>query len=244
MIQLKNIHKSFKDQKVLNGLSLEIPEGKTTVILGPSGEGKSVLLKTILGLLPPDEGEVYLEGEELYSLKERELTAKRRLFGMVFQNAALFDSLNVYENLAFPLRIHTDFPEKEIQAQVEEKLAQVDLSGRESKLPSELSGGMRKRVGLARALMLRPKIVLFDEPTTGLDPLLTQSIDDLIVDTQKRFNLTCVVVSHDVASGLRMAHNVAMLKGGTILEQGPPQEFVKSDKEFVKKFLNAAAIKT
>ncbi|HKX12891.1 MAG TPA: ABC transporter ATP-binding protein [bacterium] len=243
VIELRGLHKSFGAQKVLNGLNLRIPRGRITVIIGRSGEGKSVLLKTMIGLLQPDEGEVRVEGQEFFELSDQGQNELRKKFGMLFQHAALFDSMNVLENVAFPLREHTEMGEDEIRAKVVEKLSRVGLKDIEHKMPSELSGGMRKRVGLARALMLDPEIILYDEPTTGLDPILTDSIDNLILETQKGFGLTSVVVSHDIQSTMKMADNVAMLYEGRILEQGPPRAFQESKDPWIQKFLQGKADK-
>jgi phospholipid/cholesterol/gamma-HCH transport system ATP-binding protein len=203
MIKLVDIHKSFGTQKVLDGLNLTIEAGKTTVIIGRSGGGKSVLLKHIIGLIKPDRGQVLVDETDIIGLSEKNLNEVRKKFGMLFQEAALFDSMNVGENVAFPLREQTKLKEEEIRRTVAERLKAVGLSGVEGKMPSELSGGMRKRVGLARAIALHPQIVLFDEPTTGLDPIMTEAVNQLIVDTQQSFNLTCVVISHDIQSIFR-----------------------------------------
>jgi len=243
VISLRSLHKSFGSQKVMDGLSLEIPRGKITVIIGRSGEGKSVLLKTMIGLLFPDEGKVWVEGVDFLDLSRSKQNTMRQKFGMLFQNAALFDSMNVFENVAFPLREHTHLEDEEIRSKVLDKLARVGLKNVERKMPSELSGGMRKRVGLARALMLDPKIILYDEPTTGLDPILTDSIDNLILETQKGFGLTSVVVSHDIASTMKMADKVAMLYEGKILEEGPPEVFRGSRNPWIQNFLQGKADK-
>lgn len=241
MIRLEGITKSFGEQTVLKGIDFEIAPGQITFIIGQSGEGKSVLLKTIIGLLKPDKGHVYIGERDMLGLSDVEQNQVRKKFGMLFQHAALFDSMTVQDNVAFPLREHTDFSEGKIKDRVTEKLAQVGLRGVGYKWPSELSGGMRKRVGLARALILEPEIILYDEPTTGLDPLLTDSIDNLIVDTQKNFNLTSVVVSHDIQSSLKIADKIAMLHDGRILEEGPPEKFKKSQQPFVQRFLKGEA---
>ncbi len=241
MIRLESIQKSFGEQRVLQDLSLEIPSGRITHIIGRSGEGKSVLLKIILGLVKPDAGKVWIEDQDFLAMPDTQRTQFRKRFGMLFQNAALFDSMNVIENVAFPLREHTSLSEAEIQSRVEEMLSQVGLKGVGPKWPSELSGGMRKRVGLARALILEPKIILYDEPTTGLDPLLTDSVDKLIVRTQNQFNLTTIVVSHDIQASLRYADKIAMLHEGQILEQGPPEVFRGSSHPFVQRFLAGRA---
>jgi phospholipid/cholesterol/gamma-HCH transport system ATP-binding protein len=243
VIELQDLHKSFGSQKVLNGLNFNIPRGKITVIIGRSGEGKSVLLKTMIGLVQPDEGQVKVEGQEFFELSGPGQNELRKKFGMLFQNAALFDSMNVLDNVAFPLREHTDLSEKEIRAKVDEKLCRVGLKDVGHKMPAELSGGMRKRVGLARALMLDPEIILYDEPTTGLDPILTDSIDNLILETQKGFGLTSVVVSHDISSTMKMADKVAMLHEGRILEEGPPKVFQESKNPWIQNFLQGKADK-
>ncbi|HMK66610.1 MAG TPA: ABC transporter ATP-binding protein [Thermodesulfobacteriota bacterium] len=237
MIRLVNLNKSFKSQRVLKDLNLTIPSGKTTVIIGRSGGGKSVLLKHIIGLIRPNSGEIWIDDEELNQLRERDLYRIRKRFGMLFQEGALFDSMSVGENVAFPLREHQDLKQSQISEKVAEKLALVGLTGIEEKMPSELSGGMRKRVALARAIALEPDILLFDEPTTGLDPIMTASIDHLIMETQKRFQMTCVVISHDIQSVFRIAHNIAMLYDGKIIEEGTPEDFRRSANIVVQDFL-------
>jgi phospholipid/cholesterol/gamma-HCH transport system ATP-binding protein len=240
MIQLIDVYKSFGQQKVLNGLNLEIEEGKTTVIIGRSGGGKSVLLKHIIGLLRPDRGQVLIDGVDITKLNDRDLNEIRKKFGMLFQEAALFDSMNVLDNVAFPLREHTVMAEKEIRQIVTDRLNAVGLKGVEYKMPSDLSGGMRKRVGLARAIALRPQIVLFDEPTTGLDPVMTEAINHLIMDTQKNFNLTCVVISHDLQSIFKIGHKIAMLYNGNIIECGTPEEITASTNPIMIQFLTGS----
>jgi phospholipid/cholesterol/gamma-HCH transport system ATP-binding protein len=240
MIKLVDIHKSFGKQKVLDGLSLTIEAGKTTVIIGRSGGGKSVLLKHIIGLLKPDRGHVLIEETDIIGLSEKDLNEVRKKFGMLFQEAALFDSMTVGENVAFPLREQTKLKDEEIRRIVADRLRAVGLSGVEGKMPSELSGGMRKRVGLARAIALHPQIVLFDEPTTGLDPVMTEAINQLIIDTQKSFNLTCVVISHDIQSIFRIGHKIAMLYEGRIIEYGTPEEIRASDNPVMKQFLSGS----
>jgi len=240
MIKLVDIHKSFGKQKVLDGLSLTIEAGKTTVIIGRSGGGKSVLLKHIIGLLKPDRGHVLIEETDIIGLSEKDLNEVRKKFGMLFQEAALFDSMTVGENVAFPLREQTKLKDQEIRRIVADRLRAVGLSGVEEKMPAELSGGMRKRVGLARAIALHPQIVLFDEPTTGLDPIMTEAINQLIIDTQKNFNLTCVVISHDIQSIFRIGHKIAMLYEGRIIEYGTPEEIRASDNPVMKQFLSGS----
>lgn len=240
MIELVDVHKSFGSQQVLRGVNLQIPSRKITVILGPSGEGKSVILKTIVGLLKPDSGKVVVDGIDLSGLDDRLLTEFRKKFGMLFQNAALFDSMTVADNVAFPLREHTALSEEEISKKVMEKLTLVGLEGALGKMPSDLSGGMRKRVGLARAVALEPSIILYDEPTTGLDPLMTDAINQLIVNTQKKLDVTSIIISHDIESTFELADRIAMLRQGKIIAQGTPQEFRKAEDPFVRQFLRAA----
>jgi phospholipid/cholesterol/gamma-HCH transport system ATP-binding protein len=237
MIELIDIHKSFGRQKVLNGLNLTIEDNKTTVIIGRSGGGKSVLLKHIIGLLRPDKGRVLVDGVDITKLNDRELNDIRRKFGMLFQEGALFDSMNVGENVAFPLIEHTKLKEVEIREIIADRLKAVGLSGIENKMPSELSGGMRKRVALARAIALQPQIVLFDEPTTGLDPVLSEAINQLIISTQKNFNLTCIVISHDLESIFKIAHRIALLYEGKIIEYGTPEEIRRSKNPVLVQFL-------
>jgi len=240
MNKLIDVHKSFGRQKVLNGLNLQIEDGKTTVIIGGSGGGKSVLLKHIIGLLRPDSGEVLVDGVDIALLNDRDMNETRKKFGMLFQDAALFDSMNVMENVAFPIREHTKKKEPEIRQIVAEMLKAVGLSGVESKMPSELSGGMRKRVALARAIAMHPQIVLFDEPTTGLDPVMTEAINELIIETQKNFSLTCVVISHDVQSIFTVGHKIAMLYEGKIIEYGTSEEIRRSSDPVLKQFLSGS----
>ena len=239
MIRLVNVEKSFGEQKVLDKLNLTIDEGKITVVIGRSGEGKSVLLKHIIGLLKPDAGEIWIDGQEITRMKPRELNKVRGKFGMLFQEAALFDSMSVGENVAFPMREHTHMREKEITEHVATLLKEVGLEGVEQKMPSELSGGMKKRVGLARALALNPHIILFDEPTTGLDPIMTEAIAELILETQKKLGITAVVISHDLPLTFKIADDIAMLYRGQVIQKAPPKEFAASHIPIIQKFLNA-----
>lgn len=238
MIHLQGIYKSFDDNEVLKGVELEIVEGKTTVIIGGSGSGKSVLMKHMLGLLKPDSGRVFVDGEDITDLSEREMVKVRAKFGMVFQQAALFDSMNVGENVAFPLREHTKLKDSEIKDLVAEKLQLVGLDGIQSRFPSELSGGMRKRVGLARAIVLGPQIILYDEPTTGLDPITAHNVDMMIMDAQEKLGITSVVISHDIASTFRVGQHVAMLYDGKIVDQGSPDQLKASTEPHVVEFLS------
>ena len=242
MIEVKGLKKSFGTQKVLDGLTLKIPKGKITVILGRSGEGKSVLIKHLIGLLRPDSGTVIVKGRDLLSMDSIELNDFRKNFGMLFQQAALFDSMTVFQNIAFPLEEHTQKTETEILKQVKHLVELVGLTENVlQKYPSELSGGMKKRVGLARAIALEPEILLYDEPTTGLDPIMTDVIDHLILETQKKLGVTSVVISHDVKATFAIADKIAMLHEGKIHLEGTPEEFRKSNDPVVKNFLEGKA---
>ena len=241
-ITLENITKTFGQQKVLDGLDLTLESEKITFIIGQSGGGKSVLLKHIIGLVKPDSGRVLVDDIDISSLNESEMNEIRKNFGMLFQDAALFYSMTVGENVAFPLNEHRRLPKKEVERIVTEKLLQVGLTGVSQKMPSELSGGMRKRVGLARALALDPKIILFDEPTTGLDPIMCDAIDQLIVETQKNTGSTCVVISHDIDSTFKIAHRVAMLYNGKIIAYGSPEEIRSSDNPALRQFVECKFI--
>ena len=240
MIELCNLHKRFGSQTVLNGLNLAIPPGKTTAVIGPSGEGKSVMLKHMIGLLTPDSGDVRVDGTSILGLRPSQLNQVREQFAMVFQNAALFDSMTVYENVAFPLEEKTSLGRDEIDARVAAALRDVGLKNINHKYPDELSGGMKKRVGLARALLLNPRIVLFDEPTTGLDPVIRRSIHQLIKETQEKFGFTAVIVSHDIPDIFEVAHHVAMLYRGEILQFGSPEEIQASSHPVVRQFITGS----
>jgi phospholipid/cholesterol/gamma-HCH transport system ATP-binding protein len=241
MIELVDVHKSFQGQKVLDGVNLSIETGKITVIIGRSGGGKSVLLKHIIGLLKPDKGQILVDGVDITRLNDRQLNEVRKLFGMLFQEAALFDSMNVGENIAFPLKEHTLLKQNIISEIVKQKLLQVGLKNVSHKLPSELSGGMRKRVGLARAIALDPKIILFDEPTTGLDPIMADDIDTLLMKTQEQTGATCIVISHDIQGTFKIAHTIAMLYNGKIIEVGTPDKFRSSDNAIVQQFIHGTS---
>ncbi len=240
MIDIINLHKSFNGQHVLRGIDLHIPRGKVTVIIGGSGSGKTVLLRHIIGLLRPDEGRVLVDRVNIHALPRAELAEFRKRFGMLFQNAALFDSLSVFDNVAFPLIEHRKMRDPEaIREIVDARLKLVGLGEISHKMPNELSGGMRKRVGLARAIALDPEIILYDEPTTGLDPISTVAIDNLILSMQQRLGVTSVVISHDVDSAFRIADQIAMIAGGRIVSRGTPDEVRGSALPLVQKFLNA-----
>jgi phospholipid/cholesterol/gamma-HCH transport system ATP-binding protein len=237
MIEVRDLWKSFDGNQVLKGVNLKMEAGTTTVILGGSGSGKTVLMKHIMGLFKPDHGQVIVDGEDVTRMDRRELSRFRTRMGMVFQSSALFDSLTVYENVAFALREHTKLSEEEIGERVSEKLAVVELYGVEQKYPAELSGGMRKRVALARAIVREPKIVLYDEPTTGLDPLTTESVDDMIIGARQKLGVTSVVISHDIGSTFHIADHVAMLHDGRIVEEGPPDHVRHSQEPHTRHFL-------
>jgi phospholipid/cholesterol/gamma-HCH transport system ATP-binding protein len=240
MISLRNVHKSFGTQKVLDGLNLEIPAGKITAVIGPSGEGKSVLLKHLIGLLQPDSGQVEVDGESILGLRRSQLNRIREKFGMLFQNVALFDSMTVFENVAFPLEEKTDLPADEIRRRVFAALGDVGLKNIENKFPDELSGGMKKRVGLARAVVSGPRIILFDEPTTGLDPIIKRTIHQLIKETHEKFGFTAVIVSHEIPEIFDVAQNVAMLFRGEILQHGTPEEIMNSDHPAIRQFITGS----
>ncbi len=240
MISLRNVHKSFGSQKVLDGLDLDIPDGKITAIIGPSGEGKSVLLKHLIGLLEPDSGSVEVDGESILNLRRSELNRIREKFGMLFQNVALFDSMTVFENVAFPLEEKTSLSKEEIRSKVISALEDVGLKNIENKFPDELSGGMKKRVGLARAVVLNPKIILFDEPTTGLDPIIKRAIHQLIKDTHAKFGFTAVIVSHEIPEIFDVAQNVAMLFRGKILQHGTSEDIINSSDPAIRQFISGS----
>ncbi|MBI3249209.1 MAG: ABC transporter ATP-binding protein [Deltaproteobacteria bacterium] len=240
MIRLVHLHKSFGSQHVLRGLDLEIPDGSIYAIIGQSGTGKSCLLKHLIGLMRPDQGEIWIDDTEITALRGRALNRMRNRFGMLFQGGALFDSMNVYDNVAFPLREKTRLREGEIRHKVQERLEQVGLLGTDLKFPSELSGGMRKRVALARALVSEPEILLFDEPTTGLDPIRVNAIHQLIRDLQQRFHFTVIVVSHEIPEIFSLATHVAMLHGGVIVASGAAQEVQSSANPIIQQFISGS----
>jgi len=239
MIEVRDLWKSFGDKEVLRGIDLEIPQGTTQVVLGASGSGKTVLLKHVIGLLRPTRGSVLVDGLEISRLAGRQLTEARRIFGMVFQGAALFDSMTVLENVAFPLREkRRRMPYEEVRERVVESLRVVDLGEDVLELwPAQLSGGMRKRVSLARALVAEPKVVLYDEPTTGLDPITSDSVDQMIQHAKVRRGVTSLVISHDIASAFRVADRLAVLYDGRIAAQGTPEEVRRSEDPYVRRFL-------
>ncbi|MCL4542805.1 MAG: ATP-binding cassette domain-containing protein [Deltaproteobacteria bacterium] len=237
MIILERLTKSFNGIKVLNNLNIKFGEQKITVVIGRSGGGKSVMLKHIIGLMRPDSGRVLINGIDINTLKRKELNEIRKKFGMVFQDGALFDSINIFENIAFPVRQHTKLRESEVKDRVYSMLGDVGLSGQELKMPAEISGGMRKRVGVARALILNPEIVLFDEPTTGLDPITSDAISNLIIAMHNKFKFTGILISHDIAGAYKMGNIIAMLYNGFIIETGCPEDIKASNNPVVNQFV-------
>ncbi len=241
MIEVRDLKKSFGPQPILDGVSFAIEQGESLAIIGRSGGGKSVLLKHIIGLLQPDAGAVLINGEDITHLNERNLIRVRSQFGMVFQGAALFDSMSVAENVAFALRREKKFTEKEIARKVAEALDMVELRDIEKKNPAELSGGMRKRVGLARAIIYQPQILLYDEPTTGLDPIVSDSIDKLIMRVTDCLKVTTIVVTHDMRSARRVGHRLVMLHNKKIYANGTPEDIFASTDPVVRQFIDGVA---
>jgi phospholipid/cholesterol/gamma-HCH transport system ATP-binding protein len=241
IIELKNLHKRFGRLVVLNGVSLTVEAGQCLVIIGASGSGKSVMLKHIVGLLTPERGEVWFKKKRVDTLPERQLMEVRRHFGFLFQMGALFDSLNVFDNIAFPLVEHTHKPPDEVQKIVTEKLALVGLPEVGKKMPAELSGGQRKRVALARAIALNPEVILYDEPTTGLDPIRSDVINELIIKLQQQLKVTSIVVTHDMASAFKVGDRVVMLHEGKLIFDGTPQQIQQTEDDIVKRFVQGEA---
>ena len=240
-VEFIDVHKAFGRNKILRGLNLGLPEGKISMNLGPSGTGKSVCIKHMVGLLYPDEGDVLVHGQSIPDMTDDELFEMRKKFGVLFQDGALFGSMNVFDNTAFPLRQHTDKGEDEIMEIVSRRLKEVGLGGAGDKMPNELSGGMRKRAGFARALVLDPDIVLFDEPDSGLDPVRTALLCELIQEVHEENGGAYVVITHDIMSARRVADYIAVLWKGRIVESGPASELFNSDNQFVRQFLSGAS---
>lgn len=239
MITFKNVKKDFGGHEVLKGVSFEVKEKETLVIVGPSGTGKSVSLKHMVGLLKPSSGDILFDGKSIIGLRGRALAEHRRNFGMLFQSGALLAWLTVEQNIALPLIEQRKLSIKEIEKKVKHSIELLGLEGSEAKRPSEISGGMKKRVGLARAIVMEPKVVLYDEPTSGLDPVMSRHIDQMIRDMQDEFGITSIVVTHDLHSAFSIGDRVAMLNQGKIVEIGSPEDFVKSDVPFVQEFIKA-----
>ncbi len=244
LIELRNVHKRFGRLVVLSGVTLHIEEGQSLVVIGASGSGKSVMLKHIVGLQDPDEGEVWYDGRRIDSLRERERDGIRQQFGFLFQMGALFDSLTVEENVAFPVVEHTHKPPAEIASIVQRRLAMVGLDGTQKKMPGELSGGQKKRVALARAIAMDPRVILYDEPTTGLDPIRSDVINELILKLKRELNVTSITVTHDMNSAFKVADRIVMLHEGRIIFDGTPEEIQTSENEHVKRFVQGEAGET
>lgn len=237
IIELKNLHKRFGHHRVLDDVSLNVEEGKCLVILGASGSGKSVMLKHMVGLLRPDRGEVWFKGERVDTLPERTLMQVRKHFGFLFQMGALFDSANVFDNVGFPLVEHTKYPPEKVARIVAEKLSLVGLDGVQHKMPAELSGGQRKRVALARAIALEPEVILYDEPTTGLDPIRSDVINELIIKLESQLKVTSIVVTHDMNSAFKVADRMVMLHEGKLIFDGTPEQIQRAEEPIVKRFV-------
>ncbi|MFW6136775.1 MAG: ABC transporter ATP-binding protein [Candidatus Aminicenantaceae bacterium] len=238
MIKVEDLHKSFREKHVLRGVTLEARRGEILVVIGQSGSGKSVLLKQIIGLMKPDSGRIFIDGKDVSDLKEKERVEIRSQFGMLFQGAALFDSMTVEENVAFGLKRFSGYSPERIKIEVREALDKVGLGGIEKLMPHELSGGMKKRVGLARAIVYEPNIMLYDEPSTGLDPIRADAINDLILQLAKEMEVTSIVITHDMASAYKVADRIAMLYNGTIKMCGTSEEIQQSNNPAVKQFIH------
>lgn len=236
MIEIKDLTISFGEQKILQNVDLTIHENKITIIVGQSGTGKSVLMKSIEGLIVPDEGSIIIDGNDLFRLNKQELNDTRKSMAMLFQGSALLDSLNVYQNVALPLIEHTDFSEDDIVHEVKEKLKLVGLSGILSKMPSELSGGMKKRVALARAIILKPKYIIYDEPTTGLDPIIAEEISNLILKLHDQYDITSIIITHDLDCIKKIKGHIAMIHDKEIIFDGSYAEFIKDERKIIKGF--------
>jgi phospholipid/cholesterol/gamma-HCH transport system ATP-binding protein len=241
-VEFRGIHKAYGSKQVLRGVDLKVYRGEVLVILGGSGTGKSVTLRHMLGLEAPDAGRVIIEDEDVTDLPEEELYRVRKKFGMLFQSGALFDSMTVFENIAYPLREHTEVTDEELVRVVREKLELVNLPGAEQLMPVDLSGGMRKRVGLARSIVLDPKMILYDEPTTGLDPITAQKINELIIDLQSKLSVTSVVVTHDIQSAFSVGDRIAFLNKGVFEWVGTMEEARDTDHAGLREFLKASAV--
>jgi phospholipid/cholesterol/gamma-HCH transport system ATP-binding protein len=241
MIEFIDLYKSFGQKKVLQGTSLEIKKGETMAIIGQSGSGKSVLIKHLIGLLKPERGRINVDGIEITGLKEEKFFSVRKKFGMLFQHSALFDSLTVFQNVAFGVKRYTDFSPKKLNSVVKDSLKRVGLAGIENMMPHELSGGMKKRVGLARVIAYSPEIILYDEPSTGIDPIRADAINELIIIMQKELKVTSIVITHDMISAYKVADRISMLYEGRIIECGTPEEIKNSSNQVVQQFIHGRA---
>lgn len=241
MIKIDDIHKSFGANQVLRGVNLDIQQGETVAIIGQSGCGKSVLIKHMIGIIRPDRGEIYIDGVDICCLDEKEFFNMRRKFGMLFQASALFDSLTVGQNVSFGVERYQNFPAEKVKQIVKDSLAKVGLRNIEHLMPYELSGGMKKRVGLARAIAYGPEIMLYDEPSTGIDPIRADAINDLIIMMKSELNVTSIVITHDMTSAYKVADRIAMLYNGKIVETGTPDEIKKSENQIVQQFIHGRA---
>jgi phospholipid/cholesterol/gamma-HCH transport system ATP-binding protein len=241
-ITVEGLYKRFGDAEVLSGIDMSIGRGNIAVIIGGSGAGKTTLLRILIGLDRPSSGTVCINGMDIAHLSERELNRARRKFGMVFQYSALLDSMTVLDNVAFPLREHTKLKEREIRARVSDKLKALRLEGTENRFPSQLSGGMRKRVALARALMLEPEVIMYDEPTSGLDPITSRMVDDLIAETRDRFGVTSIVISHDMAGAMQIADQIYLLHKGKMVASGSPAELLAKSDPLFHEFMQSSGI--
>lgn len=243
-IRVEELEKRFGETKVLTGVNLQVGRGEVAVIIGGSGAGKTTLLRVLIGLERPTSGRVIVAGIDLSTLTERQLNQARRKFGMVFQYSALLDSMSVFDNVAFPLREHTRLKASEVRDRVLDKLKVLGLEGTSQRYPSQLSGGMRKRVGLARALMLEPEVLMYDEPTSGLDPITSRKVDQLILETRERFGVTSVVISHDMAGALEIADRIFVLAQGRVAASGTPRELAEGENQIVREFIESSGIAT
>ncbi|MBW2260532.1 MAG: ABC transporter ATP-binding protein [Deltaproteobacteria bacterium] len=241
-IRVADVHKSYGENHVLRGVDLLVYEGLINVVIGGSGAGKTVLMRQVIGLEKPDSGQIFIDGKDIVPLGEMKMGPVRRKFGMVFQHAALFDSMTVFDNVAFPLREHTRLGRGEIEARVLDKLAILGLEGAEDRYPSDISGGMRKRVGVARALILEPMILLYDEPTTGLDPIAARNVDELVRETADKFDVTSFVISHDMTTTFTVGHYISLLHEGRIRITGVPEEIISSTDPEVIRFLRSSGV--
>jgi phospholipid/cholesterol/gamma-HCH transport system ATP-binding protein len=241
-VRIRDVHKTYGDQHVLDGVSLDIYRGKTNLVIGPSGSGKTVLMRQLIRLEKPDSGQLLVDGVDFARLEGLDLAGMRRTFGMVFQMSALFDSMTVFDNVAFPLREHTDLSRSAVRDRVMDRLSVLGVAGAAHKLPAQLSGGMQKRVAVARAMILESEILIYDEPTTGLDPITTEMVDDLIVEAEEMFGITSIVISHDMASVVRIADYLSFLHQGQIAATGTPEELLHSEHPATAEFVRASRI--